>query len=83
MQNLPPEPPQYAVVKNDYSKGDLPLRFFMRGKCGHNAQGMREIDIPQLQQSFMVSPFAGSNVWAVIPEDAHQLKAGDLVEICQ
>lgn len=83
MQSLPPEQPQYAVLKNDYSKGDLPLRFFMRAKCGHTAQGMREIDIPQRQQSFMVSPFAGSNVWAVIPEDAHQLKAGDLVEICQ
>ncbi len=83
MQGLPPEKPQYAVLKNDYNKGDTSLRFFMRAKCSWNRQGVCEVEIQQKQQSFMVSPFAGSNVWAIIPEDAHQLKAGDLVEICQ
>ena len=83
MQGLPPEKPRYAALRNDYSKGDIPLRFFMRGKCSWNAQGICEVEIPQKQQSFMVSPFAGSNVWAVIPENTNQLKAGDLVEIRQ
>lgn len=83
MQGLPPESLQYAVLKNDYIKGEMPLRFFMRAKCNRNARGVCEADIPQRQQSFMVSPFADSNAWAVIPEDVSQLKAGDLVEICQ
>lgn len=83
IQSLPPEVPQFAVLKNDYRKGDLPLRFFMRAKCGHNAQGVREIEIPQKQSSFMVSPFAGSNAWAVIPESVSALNKGDLVEFYQ
>lgn len=83
IQGLPPEAPQFAVLKNDYRKGDLPLRFFMRAKCSHNTQGVREIEIPQKQPSFMVSPFAGSNAWAVIPESVNALKEGDLVEFYQ
>jgi molybdopterin molybdotransferase len=83
MQGLQPEKPRYAVLRNNYSKGDIPLRFFMRGKCSWNAQGVCEVEIPQKQQSFMVSPFTESNVWAVIPENANQLKAGELVEIHQ
>ncbi len=83
IQSLPPEAPQFAVLNNDYRKGDLPLRFFMRAKCSHNAQGVREIEIPQKQQSFMVSPFTGSDAWAVIPESVSALKKGDLVEFYQ
>lgn len=83
MQGLPPEAPQFAVLKKDYNKGDLPLRFFMRAKCSHNSQGLREIEIPQKQPSFMVSPFAGTNVWAMIPENVSSLKEGDLVEFYQ
>lgn len=83
IQSLPPEAAQFAILKNDYHKGALPLRFFMRAKCSHNAQGVREIDIPQKQQSFMVSPFTGSNAWAVIPENVSALKKGDLVEFYQ
>ncbi|MFN3826762.1 MAG: molybdopterin molybdotransferase MoeA [Micavibrio sp.] len=83
IQGLSPEAPQFAVLKNDYRKGDLPLRFFMRAKFGHNAQGLREIEIPQKQLSFMVSPFVGTNAWAIIPENVSLLKAGDLVEFYQ
>ncbi|MGZ9097497.1 MAG: molybdopterin molybdotransferase MoeA [Micavibrio sp.] len=83
MQGLPTEKPQYAVLRNDYSKGDIPLRFFMRGKCSWNMRGVCEVEVPQRQQSFMVSPFAGLNVWAVIPENISQLQAGDIVEIHQ
>lgn len=83
MQGLSPEQPHYAVLKNDYNKGSLPLRFFMRARRNYNAQGVCEVDIPQRQQSFMVSPFAESNIWAVIPEQISEMKAGQLVEIYQ
>ncbi len=83
MQGLKPEESQYAILKNNYSKGDIPLRFFMRAQLSCDARGLRGVDIPQKQQSFMVSPFSGLNAWAVIPENVSQMKAGDVVEVCQ
>lgn len=83
MQGLPPEAPEYAVLVNDYVKGDMPLRFFMRATLGKDARGVCTVEIPQKQQSFMVSPFARSNAWAVIPENVTRMSAGDLVEVCQ
>ncbi|MBI2234125.1 MAG: molybdopterin molybdotransferase MoeA [Micavibrio aeruginosavorus] len=83
MQGLPPETPEYAVLKNDYVKGDAPLRFFMRAMRGQDSNGGCTVEIPQKQQSFMVGPFAAMNAWAVIPESVTRLKAGDLVEIRQ
>lgn len=82
MRGLPPEEKKYAVLQSDYHKGDLPLRFFMRARKTWNDKGVCELNIPQKQQSFMVSPFADSNCWAVIPEDVSMLKTGDLVEVC-
>lgn len=83
MQDLPAVAPLYAMMKGLYRKGDLPLRFFMQGWQSIDAQGQCLIEIPQKQQSFMVSPFAESNVWAVIPEDVSVLKDGDLVAYYQ
>ncbi len=83
MQDLPAVAPLYAMMKGLYRKGDLPLRFFMQGRQSIDSQGKCLIEIPQKQQSFMVSPFAESNVWAVIPEDVSVLKDGDLVAYYQ
>ena len=59
------------------------MQFFMRATVHHTERGMREVDIPSRQPSFMVSPFVDTNAWAVIPEGVSVLKVGDVVEICQ
>lgn len=79
MQGLPPVSPSYAIMKGCYRKGDIPLRFFMQARQSIDVKGQCIIEIPQKQQSFMVGPFAQSNVWAVIPEDVSILNDGDLV----
>lgn len=83
MQGLPPVSPAYARIKGCYRKGDIPLRFFMQARQSINAQGQCLIEVPQKQQSFMVGPFAESNVWAVIPEDVSILNDGDIVAYYQ
>jgi molybdopterin molybdotransferase len=81
MQNLPPEPPLYGVLAEDYSKKAAGLRFFLRAKLNNNGRGENVVEIIPDQQSFKVSPFVRSDAWAVIPEHVSQLKAGDIVEI--
>lgn len=73
----------YGVVKTDYKKGDIPLRFFMRAHIGYNAEGQCEVDILPNQPSFKVSPFVGTQGWAVIPEDVSELPAGAVVAFCR
>lgn len=80
MQGLPPEKPQYALVKNAFGKKQG-LRFFVRGKLAHTDKTTHEVEIPGKQQSFRVRPFIDTNVWVSIPEEIESLKPGDLVEI--
>lgn len=76
MQGLPPEKPRAATVKNLYHKGKSGLHFFMRAVAdGAGAE------IPQNQQSFMVSPLLHTNAWAVIPEAVETLEAGSIVHL--
>jgi molybdopterin molybdotransferase len=81
MQDLPPEPPLYGVLAEDYSKKAADLRFFLRAKLSNNAKGENLVEIIRDQQSFKVSPFVRSDAWVVVPEHVSQLKAGDIVEI--
>ncbi|QQG37288.1 MAG: molybdopterin molybdotransferase MoeA [Micavibrio aeruginosavorus] len=83
LQGLPPPAPQYGIMQGSFRKGDMPLRFFMQARTFIDQQGRCRIEIPQKQPSFMVSPFIGSNAWAVVPEDVGELKDGDLVEFYQ
>ena len=83
LQGLQPPMPRYAVMQGSFRKGDMPLRFFMQAHTFVYPKGQCVIEIAQKQPSFMVSPFAASNAWAVIPEDICELKDGDLVEFYQ
>lgn len=83
MQGLPPEEPQYALLKSERAGGKGSLRLFVRGKLHHTGKTTHEVTIPDGQQSFRVRPFIDTDVWAVIPEGIEFLKAGDLVEIYQ
>lgn len=80
MQGLPPEKPQYALLKNDYSK-KADFRFFLRAIVTHSDKTTHEVEIMPRQQSFMVSPFINSNAWAVAPEGVETMNAGDVVSI--
>lgn len=81
MQGLAPETPVYARLSENFKKKKADLRFFLRAQLGNGKDGMNEARILNDQQSFMVSPFLKSDVWAVFPEDASLKVAGDLVEI--
>lgn len=80
MQGLPPEQPQRAVLKNDYSK-KADFRFFLRAIASHTDKAVHEVEIMPKQQSFMVSPFINANAWALAPEGVETLKAGDVMDV--
>ncbi|PJB69815.1 MAG: molybdopterin molybdenumtransferase MoeA [Alphaproteobacteria bacterium CG_4_9_14_3_um_filter_47_13] len=80
MQGLLPEQPQYALLKNSYSK-KTDFRFFLRAIVSHSDKTTHEVDIMQKQQSFMVSPFITANAWAVAPEGVEMMKTGDVVNV--
>lgn len=75
------EKPHKAVLKNDYRKKKSDFRFFLRAVTAVNDKAVLEVEIAAKQQSFMVSPFTGANVWAVAPEGTEALKAGDVVDV--
>lgn len=81
LQGLPPEVPQYAVLKKPYNKGKQSLRFFVRATLTHTNKALQEINIEENQQSFKVRPFVHTNVWAVIPENIVSLQAKATLEI--
>jgi molybdopterin molybdotransferase len=43
--------------------------------------GLLTVDLLDGQASFMVSPFLSMNCWAVAPEAAEEIKAGDIVDL--
>lgn len=79
MQGQAPEAPEYGVLKTAYAKGDIPLRFFMRAHIGTNTGGQNTVEMLPDQASFKVSPFVGTQGWAVIPEDISALPEGAVV----
>ncbi|TAL29729.1 MAG: molybdopterin molybdenumtransferase MoeA [Alphaproteobacteria bacterium] len=81
LQGLEPEVPGYARLSEDYKKKKADLRFFLRAQLGNSKDGANEVKILRDQQSFMVSPFLKSDVWAVLPEDDSLNAAGDVIEI--
>ncbi|MFH1157401.1 MAG: gephyrin-like molybdotransferase Glp [Pseudomonadota bacterium] len=80
MQGLPPERPEHGVLAEDYVRDKSGLRLFLRAALRDNDRGFNEIHIIREQPSFMVNPFVRSDVWAVVPEPASTLKAGDIVQ---
>lgn len=81
MAGQSPEQPVRAVLKNDYSKKKSDFRFFLRATASLNDMGLQEAEIMPKQQSFMVSPFAETNIWAVAPEGTENMKAGETVNV--
>lgn len=80
MQGLSPEQPQYALLKNDYSK-KADFRFLLRAIVTHSDKTTHEVEIMGKQQSFMVSPFIDANAWAIAPEGVETIKAGNVVSV--
>lgn len=84
MGSLPPEEPQYAALKHDFPTGKGGLRLFLRARLfDYAGKSAPEVEIPSGQLSFKVRPFVDTNAWAVIPEDAEFLKAGEIIELRQ
>lgn len=82
LQALPPEEPQYAVLKSPFRKNHN-LTQFLRAKISCGADAVLYADIPPKQQSFMVRPFTDTNGWAVIPEGDENIAVGEKIEIYQ
>lgn len=83
MQGLSPEAPGYGVLAEDYSGKKKGLRLFLRGASAVRQDGTTGVSLIRKQQSFMVSPFVKSDVWAVIPEEDESLRAGSVVAVYQ
>jgi molybdopterin molybdotransferase len=80
MSELPVEKPVKAILQNDYSKAKSEFRFFMKAICSYSSTGNAEVEIMDGQKSFMVRPFLKANSWAVMPEGASRMQAGDVID---
>jgi len=57
------------------------LRHFLRASLHQAMDGQLHVIISQQQQPFRILPFAGADVWVVLPEDAGDCPAGTRVQI--
>jgi molybdopterin molybdotransferase len=80
MQGLPPEQPRRAVLSAPYQLGKPGLRFFLRIRLQQNGPVL-EAEVPQKQQSFMVSTFAECDGWLMADENAVDLEKGTVVDV--
>ena len=80
MQGLPIEQPKRGILKGASTNKKEGFRFFLRAvsQCGNGT--IREIEILQKQQSFMVSAFVEANAWAVASEQVTEINEGNLVD---
>lgn len=77
---LPEETQQPARLAADW-KGKAGLQLFLKAKVGVNAEGQREVQALDGQESFKVSPLAAMNAWLVLPADAGSVAAGTPVAV--
>lgn len=77
---LPEETPQAARLTADW-KGKAGLQLFLKAKVGVNAEGQRQVQALDGQESFKVSPLAAMNAWLVVPADAGSVAAGTPVAV--
>jgi molybdopterin molybdotransferase len=71
---------QTAALMSDYVKKSS-FRFFQKAFVFTDEDGLQKVDIFQGQESYKILPFARANCWAIIEEEAHDLKAGSRVQI--
>lgn len=77
---LEKEEPIYAVAKNDFKKR-AGLQMFLKAVLDYGSDGRLTVDLMDGQESFKVSPFIDMNTWAIAPEAADKISAGDIVEL--
>lgn len=80
MMGMSEEKPVQAKVMTPFKKREG-LRMFLKARAESWEDGLLTVDLLDGQASFMVSPFLSMNCWAVAPEAAEEIKAGDIVDL--
>lgn len=80
MTGQPVEKPVIAVAETEFSKKPG-LAMFLKSVQRVDGEGLLRVSFADGQQSFMVHPFLTANAWAVVPEGAATVTAGEKVEI--
>lgn len=79
LQGLPPETPLRLPLRAGWSKKPG-LRLFAKARVALDAGGTATVEVLQGQESFRLAPLLRANAWAVLPEDAASLDAGEMVD---
>ncbi len=74
------EKPVPAVAETPFSKKPG-LQMFLKADARIGEEGRLAVRFSAGQMSFMVHPFLTANCWAVAPEAASEIRAGETVEI--
>jgi molybdopterin molybdotransferase len=80
LQGLPPESPLRLPLRAHWTKKPG-LRLFAKARVVIDAGGQAMVEVLQGQESFRLAPLLRANAWAVLPEDAASLDAGEVVEV--
>lgn len=78
---LPEERPLRVPLASAYAKKPG-FRVFTKARVEVGEGAQLRVRVLPGQESFKVSPLAHANAWAVLPEGAERLDAGDAVEVC-
>lgn len=76
---LPAAKPTQARLQNDFRKKQG-LTMFAKARASMNETGVT-VEVLPGQESFRIAPLIAANCWAQLPEDAAEVKAGDIVPI--
>jgi molybdopterin molybdotransferase len=80
MQGKEEEKPVHAKVITPFKKR-AGTQLFLKACAQTCDDGLLMVDILDGQASFMVSPFLNMNCWAIAPEEANDINAGDIVPL--
>ncbi len=80
MLGMEEEKPVQAKAMTPFKKREG-LRMFLKARAESWEDGLLTVDLLDGQASFMVRPFLNMNCWAVAPENAEEIKAGDIIDI--
>lgn len=80
LSGLPPEAPQKMPAANTFGK-KAGFRMFLKAKVEADSAGHSRAAILPGQESFMVNPFLAMNAWVSMPEEAENIREGDLVDV--
>jgi molybdopterin molybdotransferase len=80
MMGMVEEKPVQAKAMTPFKKR-IGLRMFLKARAESWDDGLLTVDLLDGQASFMVSPFLNMNCWAVAPEGAEIIKAGDIIDL--